>query len=137
LIGRINAASDSGRVLFLGPGRWCTSSPDLGIPADVSELSRAAVIGEIVAMREGLVPEVSRGSHLLNELVARDILYLAIFPGKPHNDLNEAIFERLPNRLTEAVPGSDRWRGVVAVADASFEVIADVKQQRAVGFAVK
>ncbi len=137
LIGRVNAASDPGRTLFLGPGRWCTSSPDLGIPADFSEISRAAAVVEIVAMREGLVPEVSRGSHLLNELVARDILYLAIFPGKPHNDLDDAIFERLSNRLAEIVPGSERWGDVLAVVDGAFEVIADVKQQRALGFAAK
>ena len=34
-----------------------------------SEISRAAVVCEIVAMRENLVPDVSLGTHFFNELV--------------------------------------------------------------------
>ncbi len=135
LIGRINRATEPKRALLLGPGRWCTSSPELGIPADVSEIDRAAAIGEVVAMRKGLVPEVSRGSHLLNELVAMDILYLAIFPGIAHTAFDEALLDRLPNRLTDVVPGSGHWRDAVRVIDVpgGVDVAADVRRQNAVG----
>ena len=64
-------------VLLLGPGRWGTSMPSLGVPVTFHEISNIAVLGEIVAMHDNLVPDVSLGTHLFNELVEADILYFA------------------------------------------------------------
>ena len=83
LIGRINQTAEpsgTGGTMLLGPGRWGTSDPFLGIPVAFAEINRAAVLCEIVAMHEHLVPDVSLGTHFLNELVETDMLYLALFP---------------------------------------------------------
>jgi len=126
LLGRLNQTQrgDSEAVMLLGPGRWGTASPDLGIPVQFAEISRASVLCEIVGMRENLVPDVSLGTHFLNELVEMDILYMAFFPGKQRNYLNEAFFLESPNRLLDLVPGATAWQQMVRVVDAK-EAVAD------------
>ena len=78
---------------------------------------RGAVLCEIVAMREDLVPDVSLGTHFFNDLVEMDMLYLALFPGRKGNSWNEAFFEQSPNRLAELLPGDAKWAHVVRVLD--------------------
>lgn len=118
LIGKINhtlAKEEPGNLFLLGPGRWGTSSPELGIPVNFSHINNVSVLCEIVAMREDLVPDVSLGTHFLNELVEMNILYLALIPQHGENYLNEDFFTESPNRLTELVPASEKWLNMVKV----------------------
>lgn len=119
LLGRVNQAlADAGEtIMLLGPGRWGTSSPDLGIPVHFAEINRVSVLCEIVTMRENLIPDVSLGTHFLNELVEMNILYMALFPRQQRNSLNEAFFLDAPNRLVELVPSAERWQETVRVID--------------------
>jgi len=83
LIGRVMHAEEPRRperVMLLGPGRWGTTTPSLGVPVSFAEINTISALCEIVAMREDLVPDVSLGTHFFNELVEMDILYLALFP---------------------------------------------------------
>lgn len=121
LIGRLNgtvAPDGSENVMLLGPGRWGTSCPFLGIPVVFADISRIAVLCEIVAMRESLVPDVSLGTHFLNELIEMDMLYLALFPNKGDNRLSEEVLEQGVNRLLEYVPEAERWTETVRVVNA-------------------
>ena len=104
-------------VMLIGPGRWGTTTPSLGVPVCFAEIDTATVLCEIVAMREDLVPDVSLGTHFFNDLVEMDILYLALFPGRKGNSWNYAFFEQTPNRLAELLPGDARWSEVVRVID--------------------
>ena len=117
LLGRINQTvhRDKETIMLLGPGRWGTSSPELGIPVHFAEISQASVLCEIVTMRENLVPDVSLGTHFLNELVEMNILYMALFPRQQRNYLHEPFFLDSPNRLQEIVPSAARWQEVVRV----------------------
>ena len=122
LIGRLNQAiSPHGteNVLLMGPGRWGTGCASLGIPVSFSDISRMAVVCEIVTMREDLIPDVSLGTHFLNELIEMDMLYLALFPKKTGNRLSREFFEETPNRLLEYAPGEERWAHAVKVISAT------------------
>jgi len=121
LIGRLNQAISPRRpetVLLIGPGRWGTSCPSLGIPVSFSEINRISVVCEIVTMRENLVPDVSLGTHFLNELIEMDMLYLALFPRKGDNYLCRDLFDHAPNRLLEIVPEEEIWADAVKVVAA-------------------
>jgi hypothetical protein len=141
LMGRINQAGrrDSEAIMLLGPGRWGTASPDLGIPVQFAEISRVSVLCEIVSMREDLVPDVSLGTHFLNELVEMDILYMALFPQQQCSYLNERFFLESPNRLLDIVPGATAWEETVRVvdtkdvlgADRTVLLLADANEQEA------
>ncbi len=122
LIGEITHLPELAKktVMLLGPGRWGTTTPALGVPVSFVDIAGVSVLGEIVAMRADLIPDVSLGTHFFNELVERDILYLALFPGKPGNALNTAFFEeRTENRLTAFLPDQKEWTHAVRLIDAT------------------
>ncbi|MBM4143438.1 MAG: pyruvate, phosphate dikinase [Lentisphaerae bacterium] len=117
-LNRLRRRGDDFNLMFLGPGRWGTSTPSLGIPVPFASINQASVVCEIVAMRDDLVPDVSLGTHFLNEMVEMDVLYLALFPGEKDSLLNEGFFLSAANRLPALLPGAERWRDVVVVVDA-------------------
>lgn len=141
LIGRLNPlhpASDRG-LMLIGPGRWGTSSPALGIPVSFGEISRASVICEVVAMHERLIPDVSLGTHFFNDLVEHDVLYIAFFPRKSGNFLDAEWFRNAPSRLLELDPSAGALEHVVRVIDCSTQgdgiyLRADATAQEAVVF---
>jgi hypothetical protein len=120
LIGRILHLEEGRRpekVLLAGPGRWGTTMPVLGVPVSFAEIDTVSVLCEIVAMRENLVPDVSLGTHFFNDLVEWDMLYLALFPGRPGNAWSLSFFEGSPNRLAELLPEAAQWSHAVRVID--------------------
>ena len=124
LIGRINRAAEpsgAGGTMLVGPGRWGTSDPFLGIPVAFAEISRASVLCEIVAMHEHLVPDVSLGTHFLNDVVETDMLYLALFPERGNTYLSTQWFESAPNRLLEVLPYAGPWADTIRIIDVTGE----------------
>lgn len=120
LIGRVlrrEAASDERNTLLIGPGRWGTTTPTLGVPVNFSEIDTIAVLCEIVAMRDGLIPDVSLGTHFFNDLVESNILYLALFPGRDGHLLNTEWLASAPNQLTELAPDAAAWSDAVRLID--------------------
>ncbi len=139
LIGVINHIGGEGiqTVMLLGPERWGSTSPHLGVPVRFRDINRVSVLCEIVAMHENLVPDVSLGTHFLNEIVERNILYLALFPKKEENLLSPAFFENSPSRLLDLIPGAEKLEGVIRVIDSedvarnsSIRLMADAIDQR-------
>ena len=116
-ITRLRGPDAAKALLLIGPGRWGTTSPELGVPVRFAEISNATVLCEIVTMREGLAPDVSLGTHFFSDLVETDILYLAIFPQRQDNRFNEAFFDQQPNRLAELLPNAADWADCVRVID--------------------
>ena len=122
LIGRIQQGLEptgADCTMLLGPGRWGTSDPFLGIPVAFAEINRASILCEIVAMHEHLVPDVSLGTHFLNELVETDMLYLALFPQRGDNYLRTEWFENAANRLLQFVPEAGQWEKAIRVVEAT------------------
>jgi len=121
LIGRLvhlPMPGESPTLMLLGPGRWGTTTPSLGVPVSFADISAASVLCEIVAMKENLAPDVSLGTHFLNELIEMDILYCALFPAQEGNRLNDAFLRRAPNRLARLLPDATPWAHAVRVLDA-------------------
>ena len=107
----------SRQIMLIGPGRWGTTTPSLGVPVAFAEIDTVAVLCEIVAMREDLVPDVSLGTHFFSDLVECDMLYLALFPDRKGNHWNREFFETAPNRLGELLPDAARWSDAIRVID--------------------
>lgn len=84
-------------------------------------------------MHETLVPDVSLGTHFLNELIEADLLYFALFPKLDGNHLDEAWLLRWPNRLAQMLPDDAQWADVIQVVDLPPRMLtlyADVAAQR-------
>lgn len=119
LVGQINhhESSTKKNILLMGPGRWGTSSPSLGIPTTFAEINNVNVIGEIAEMHEGLVPDISLGSHFFNNLVELDMIYFAIDPDKEDDYLNREFFKKSPNQLKHLFPKSSKMEKVIKIID--------------------
>lgn len=69
-------------IVLIGPGRWGTSSPELGVPVGFADISRVAVLAEVAEMGSEVVPDLSFGSHFFQDLIESGIAYVALFPGQ-------------------------------------------------------
>jgi hypothetical protein len=124
-------------VMLIGPGRWGTSSPSLGIPIRFSDICNTAVICELGIMHQGLIPDVSLGSHFFNDLVELDMLYVAVTPKCQGHSFNYERIRSLPNNLPTLLPDAAEWREVIRVHDAKstqcpIQLNADSMEQEAI-----
>jgi hypothetical protein len=120
LIGRLahlNGPESAKAVMLVGPGRWGTTTPSLGVPVSFADINAVSALCEVVAMGEKVAPDVSLGTHFLNELIEMDILYLALFPKKEGNRLNGEFLAAAPNRLTDILPDAAEWADAVRVIE--------------------
>ncbi|MCB4792069.1 MAG: PEP/pyruvate-binding domain-containing protein [Elusimicrobia bacterium] len=104
-------------IMLIGPGRWGTTTPSLGVPVQFGDINNVSVLCEMAEMHEGLVPDVSLGTHFFNDLVELDMLYLAVYPQREDNFINKAFLENANNRLLNLVPEAGKWKDAVRVID--------------------
>lgn len=69
--------SSAGRpYVLIGPGRWGSSDPSLGIPVDIGQIMGAKVIIELPCGDRSVEP--SQGSHFFHELSALNVGYVTL-----------------------------------------------------------
>ncbi len=100
-IGDINQMITEEGAVLLGPGRWGTTTPSLGVPASFTEISHFTCICEMAYQSHGLRPELSYGSHYFQDLVESGIHYTAIYQGESGCEFNSKLFEQYPNVYEE------------------------------------
>ena len=120
LIGGINwKYKDQGKhLLLMVPGRIGTSSPELGVPTSFADISGFDAICEMAESRSGYNPELSYGSHIFQDLVEAQILYIAVFPGERTMHFRPELLMEVPNTITE-IPGGTKYQDVVCMVDVS------------------
>lgn len=136
IVGRLTkriADRENAPTMLLGPGRWGTSTPSLGVPVTFAELSNVSVIGEVAFSSGDLMPELSYGSHFFQDLVEGDIFYLALFPESGGGTLNRKVLEELPNKFEALMPSSSRFKQTIKVfafLGQDLQLRSDVVDQR-------
>jgi len=66
LTGKLNRQignRDKMPTILLGPGRWGTTTPAMGVPVTFSEINNMTAIGEIAYQAGSLIPDLSFGTH--------------------------------------------------------------------------
>lgn len=127
-------------TLLMGPGRWGTTTPSLGVPVKFAEINNIAVLAEIAFSAGNLNPELSFGTHFFQDLVETDIFYVALFPGKKKVVFNNAWLGELKSLFIELIPESPRFKdvvGVYGVSDRQLKIMSDVVSQKIVCFGTK
>ncbi|MFP4076586.1 MAG: PEP/pyruvate-binding domain-containing protein, partial [Halochromatium sp.] len=122
-------------TLLIGPGRWGSSTPELGVPIRFADINRMAVIAEVAEIGAGMTPDLSFGSHFFQDLVESGIAYVALFPQQPGHRYHPDWFERLPAASHIAAPADTDAEvaasvSVVDVRATGLRLSADVVQQR-------
>jgi hypothetical protein len=103
--------------MLLGPGRWGTGTPSLGVPVSFAEINNMMVMGEIAFETSNAIPELSFGTHFFQDLVETDILYFAFFPEDEGVYMNRPFLDSAPNLLSALKPEHAKYEHVVKVID--------------------
>ena len=115
-IGLLNSALKDQQAILLGPGRWGTTTPSLGVPVGFAEINNYVSMSELAYSSHGLRPELSYGSHFFQDLVETGIFYTAIYQGERGCEFNEALFDRYPDIYRE-LTGDEQLAEVIKVYD--------------------
>lgn len=140
LVGRINRAiedRESFPTMLMGPGRWGTSTPELGVPVRFGDINRYAAIVEIARLGAGMVPDLSFGSHFFQDLVESEIAYVALFPNERHTIFHPELLEKLGCITPHDDAAEEDFSAEVGRAVQVFDLrgrgvrlIADIRDQR-------
>jgi hypothetical protein len=120
LIGKLNRSivdQEKMPTLLLGPGRWGTRTPAMGVPVTFSEINHIVAMAEISYQDGNLIPDLSFGTHFFHDLVETQIFYFAVYPENPDVIFNWKWLRDLPNILGDVAPNDIRFKNVVKVAD--------------------
>ena len=115
-VGDLNLKLRDQNAILIGPGRWGTTTPSLGVPVRFAEINHFASMCELAYSSHGLRPELSYGSHFFQDLVESGIFYAAFYQGTPDCRFNEAGFDAFPDRASDFLK-DEKLRGVVCVYD--------------------
>ncbi len=124
-------------TLLLGPGRWGTTTPSLGVPVSFSEINNITILGEIAFAGGNLMPELSFGTHFFQDLVETDIFYVALFPEKVNVMFNHGWLVSFENILEELLPESGKYKDIIRAYDVSgkgLRIMSDVLSQKVICF---
>ena len=141
LIGEINHHPQlrSSKVMMMGPGRWGSSNPALGVHVTYADIDNTAVLVEIAREERGYLPEVSFGTHFFQDLVEDQIIYLPLYPDDPAASYHAEFFADAPNILAKLLPEAADDAFAVKVIDVvaasgglQAHVVADPAAHKAV-----
>ena len=124
-------------TLLMGPGRWGTTTPSLGVPVKFAEINNVTVLTEIAFSAGNLMPELSFGTHFFQDLVETNIFYVALFPEKKEIIFNKDWFAKLKNLFIELMPHALKYKdliGVYDVSDRGLKIMSDVVSQKIICF---
>jgi len=140
IVGRLNKLIDSRSqvpTLLLGPGRWGTTTPAMGVPVTFSEINNITVIAEIAYKDGSLIPDLSFGTHFFQDLVEMDIFYMAIYPDRDQVFFNTPWMEARQNIMADLSPRDSQYANAVRVYDVTGEdlrLLSDVVTQKLICF---
>ncbi len=143
-IGALNAALKDEIFIAVGPGRWGTSTPDLGVHVAYSDIYNTRALIELCGEAIGTLPEPSFGTHFFQDLMEAHIYPLAIFLDDEKTIFNRDFFYQTPNRLTDFIesdPTLESALRLIAVEDYRphhrLDLVMDGEQGRAVAYLVR
>lgn len=121
---RVRACPNGASVMLIGPGRWGTSSPELGVPVRFSDIAGISALVEVAENAGTMVPDLSYGSHFFQDLVEGSIAYVALFP-------EERDCDYYPDNLDPAAIDEEVIQEI-DLSNRPLRLLADIVAQRVV-----
>jgi hypothetical protein len=142
-ISQLNAALKDETFVAVGPGRWGTSTPDLGVHVAYSDIYNARALIELAGEAVGGSLEPSFGTHFFQDLMEADIYPLAIFLDDEGTAFNRNFFYTTANRLLDFISADERillTLRLIAVKDFRpgyhLDLVMDSQKSRATAYLV-
>jgi hypothetical protein len=142
-IGKLNIMLKDEVFIAVGPGRWGTSTPDLGVHVAYSDIYNARSLVELSGESVGTLPEPSFGTHFFQDLMEAQIYPLAVSLDDKDVLFNHDFFYETPNRLSKFLSVDKRLQRalrLIAVKDFRaghhMDLVMDGQKGRAVAYLV-
>lgn len=130
-IGLINSKLKGKNAMLVGPGRWGSTTPSLGVPVHFTQICNMKVLCEYSSKKEGFMPELSYGSHFFQDIVEAEIFYAAVFDGYQDVIFNPERILAEENVLGSLLAEGEEFKNVIHVADtAGMQVYSDIVTQK-------
>jgi len=100
-IGSLNAALKNETFICVGPGRWGTSTPDLGVSIAYGDIYHTHALVELTGKGIGPDLEPSFGTHFFQDLMEAHIYPLNVNLDDRDSVFNRGFFDKTPNRLPD------------------------------------
>jgi hypothetical protein len=140
-IGRLNKRLAAENFIVMGPGRWGSSNIDLGVKVTYADIFNTRMLIEIAVARNGIIPEVSYGTHFFQDLVESRIYPLAIHPDNPEVVFNRQFLDETPNCLPALLPRDSIYANYVKVINIPacsrgrlLRVVMNAEEGKALGY---
>lgn len=133
-IGVLNQRLKGKNALLMGPGRWGTTTPSLGVPVHFTEICHMSCICEISYAEKGMMPELSYGSHFFQDLVESGVFYVALFPERrEHVVMKEERLKYMEDVIESIVENEPINKSVIHVYKSSgYQLYSDILSQKVV-----
>jgi hypothetical protein len=142
-ISRINNTLAGQVFICVGPGRWGTSNPDLGVKIGYGDIYNTRALVELAGEGIGYAPEASFGTHFFQDLLESNIYPLAIYLDDEGTRFNRKFFYHTPSSAAEFMPpGSEPHKCLRLIDVHSFrnshhiELIMDDEQGESIAYVV-
>ncbi len=143
LVSKLNNKLAGVTFITIGPGRWGTINPDLGVPINYGDIYNTRALIEVSGHGISAAPEPSFGTHFFQDLVESNIYPLAIYLDDPEVQFNRLFFYDTPNRLAAFLPEADDCAETIHLIEvASFrpahhlELVMDDEKGQALAYLV-
>jgi hypothetical protein len=103
-IGKLNAVLKDETFICIGPGRWGTTNPELGVRVGYADIYHSQALVELSGKGVGPAPELSFGTHFFQDLIEAQIYPLAIYLDDKNAKLLREFFYDTPNQLLSFLP---------------------------------
>jgi hypothetical protein len=140
-ISKINKLLEGEEFICVGPGRWGTSTPDLGVSVSYADIYNTRALVELSGAGLGPAPEPSYGTHFFQDLIESRIYPLAVHLDDADAIFNRSFFYEGRNHLLDWAPeleGLQNTLRLLHVEDSApgqvLELIMDSEAGRTVAF---
>jgi hypothetical protein len=114
-VGKLNKLLEDSRFIMLGPGRWGSANPELGVPITYADIYNARALVEIAVPQQGITPEPSYGTHFFQDLIEAEIYPLAIYLDESGDSLDQDFLQGAENQLSTLLPEAEHVEGCLRV----------------------
>jgi hypothetical protein len=140
-LGRLNKVLEDEIFICVGPGRWGTVNPELGVSVTYADIYNTSALVELSGEGVGAAPEPSYGTHFFQDLIESQIFPLAVHLDDTDALFNRSFFYDSPNKLTTWLPELTSMQNalkLISVDDVApgyiMDLIMDSEAGRAVAF---
>ncbi len=116
-IGALNAALQDETYIAVGPGRWGTASPDLGVHIGYADIYNTRALIELAGTGIANAPEPSFGTHFFQDLMEANIYPLAIYLDDEDVVFNREFFYKTPNHVQRWMEIDERLLDALRLID--------------------